>query len=214
MKIDKNKRINNIPIIKIRNFLRRFSRGSSEDLLTHISGHFNLTKQEAPKIIEALVEEGYIEKEGEVYYCTIKGNALSNVRFIKRMNKEKADKEFSEFMKRVENLNQNNEFIYQVKRIVIFGSYLNPENKDFGDIDIGIELEPRIKDKKVFELAENEIISNAIENGKVFSNIIDELFYPQDLVFKYLKNKSRYISIHRMDQVEGLNAIYNQVFPI
>lgn len=130
------------------------------------------------------------------------------------MNKEKADKEFSEFMKRVENLNQNNEFIYQVKRIVIFGSYLNPENKDFGDIDIGIELEPRIKDEKAFELAENEIISNAIENGKVFSNIVDELFYPQDLVFKYLKNKSRYISIHRMDQVEGLNAIYNQVFPI
>lgn len=214
MKIDKNKRINNIPIIKIRNFLRRFSRGSSEDLLTHISGYFNLTKQEATKIIEALVEEGYIEKEGEVFYCTIKGNALSNVRFIKRMNKEKADKEFSEFMKRVENLNQNNEFIYQVKRIVIFGSYLNPENKDFGDIDIGIELEPRIKDKKAFELAENEIISNAIENGKVFSNIVDELFYPQDLVFKYLKNKSRYISIHRMDQVEGLNAIYNQVFPI
>ena len=214
MKIDKNKRINNIPIIKIRNFLRRFSRGSSEDLLTHISGYFNLTKQKATKIIEALVEEGYIEKEGEVFYCTIKGNALSNVRFIKRMNKEKADKEFSEFMKRVENLNQNNEFIYQVKRIVIFGSYLNPENKDFGDIDIGIELEPRIKDKKAFELAENEIISNAIENGKVFSNIVDELFYPQNLVFKYLKNKSRYISIHRMDQVEGLNAIYNQVFPI
>ena len=214
MKIDKNKRINNIPIIKIRNFLRRFSRGSSEDLLTHISGYFNLTKQEATNIIEALVEDGYIEKEGEVYYRTIKGNALSNVRFIKRMNKEKADKEFSEFMKRVENLNQNNEFIYQVKRIVIFGSYLNPENKDFGDIDIGIELEPRIKDKKAFELAENEIISNAIENGKVFSNIVDELFYPQDLVFKYLRNKSRYISIHRMDQVEGLNAIYNQVFPI
>ena len=214
MKIDKNKRINNIPIIKIRNFLRRFSRDSSEDLLTRISDYFNLTKQEATKIIEALVEEGYLEKEGEVYYCTIKGNALSNVRFIKRMNKEKADKEFSEFMKRVENLNQNNEFIYQVKRIVIFGSYLNPENKDFGDIDIGIELEPRIKDKKAFELAENEIISNAIENGKVFSNIVDELFYPQNLVFKYLKNKSRYISIHRMDQVEGLNAIYNQVFPI
>lgn len=214
MKIDKNKRINNIPIIKIRNFLRRFSRVSSEDLLTNINGYFNLTKQEATKIIEALVEEGYIEKEGEVYYCTIKGNALSNVRFIKRMNKEKADKEFSEFMKRVENLNQNNEFIYKVKRIVIFGSYLNPENKDFGDIDLGIELEPRIKDKKAFELAENEIISNAIENGKVFSNIVDELFYPQNIVFKYLKNKSRYISIHRMDQVEGLNAIYNQVFPI
>ena len=214
MKIDKNKRINNIPIIKIRDFLKRFSRDSSEGLLTNISDYFNLTKQEATNIIEALVEERYIEKEGEVYYCTIKGKALSNVRFIKRMNKEKADKEFSEFMKRVENLNQNNEFIYKVKRIVIFGSYLNPENKDFGDIDLGIELEPRIKDKKAFELAENEIISKAIENGKVFSNIVDELFYPQNLVFKYLKNKSRYISIHRMDQVEGLNAIYNQVFPI
>lgn len=135
------------------------------------------------------------------------------MRFINRINKQNADKVFAEFMTRVVELNENNDFIYKVKRIVLFGSYLNSETDDFGDIDLGIELERRIEGEKAFNEAKHNIINKAKEAGKIFSNIVEELFYPQYLVFKFLKNRSRYISLHWMDQVLNLNVIYKQVYP-
>ena len=96
---------------------------------------------------------------------------------------------------------------------MLFGSYLNKNNEDFGDIDLAVELERKIKDKKSFDDAKQEIINKAVENGKVFSNIVDELFYPEYLVFKFLKNRSRYISLHRIEQVSMLKTSYKEVYP-
>lgn len=216
MNVNKNDKICEVPLIKIRNFLRRFNSDYYENISKSLSDYFGLSDKAAEALLSELISNGYLEKEEkdkDIYQRSVKGNALSNVRFVKRMNKQKADRVFEDFMARVESLNKSDDFIYKVKRILLFGSYLNKENEDFGDIDLAVELEQRIKDNKAFEDAQQEIINNAIENGKVFSNIVDELFYPEYLVFKFLKNSSRYISLHRIDQVSMLKITYRQVYP-
>ena len=62
------------------------------------------------------------------------------------INREKADRIMQEFLKRVEEVNRDDSYPYRVSKLVLFGSYLNPEQMDLGDIDIAFELEPKIKD--------------------------------------------------------------------
>lgn len=94
-----------------------------------------------------------------------------------------------------------------------FGSYLNPETDDYGDIDIAYELEHKINDDKRFLEASQRIIAHAIANGKVFSSILDEVCYPEDIVLRYLKNRSPYISLHRVKDIETLSAPHKQIYP-
>ncbi len=202
-----------IPIIKIREFMRRFRTPESFSLQT-ITEYFELTKPSGTSLLNELLNLGYAEYvTTDKYEVTVKGNALAQVKFIKRINKVKADKIFNEFMKRVAEINEDKKYIYRVSKLCLFGSYLNPEADDYGDIDIAYELEHKINDDKRFLEASQRIIANAIADGKVFSSILDEVGYPEDLVLRYLKNRSPYISLHRMKDIETLSVPYKQIYP-
>lgn len=47
--------------------------------------------------------------------------------------------------------------------------------------------------------AEQKKTAYAIHNGRNFSNFVEQLFWPQTEVLKYLKSRSRSISIHTTD---------------
>lgn len=104
MKIDRNTQICEIPIIKIRDFFKRFRTPCSFSHQT-ITEHLGLTEQSGATLLSELIRLGYIEKNSKNYYVvSVKGNALANTKFVSRMNKAKADKIFGEFMKRVKKL--------------------------------------------------------------------------------------------------------------
>ena len=84
---------------------------------------------------------------------------------------------------------------------------------DYGDIDIAYELEHKINDCKRFSEASQRIIANAIADGKVFSSIIEEVCYPSAIVLRHLKNRSPYISLHRVEDIEILSAPHKQIYP-
>lgn len=212
MKIDKKTLICGIPIIKIRDFMRRYRTPESFSLQT-IMEYFELTKPSGTHLLNELLNSGYAEQtKTNEYQVTVKGNALAQVKFVKRMNKATANKIFNEFMKRVEEINEDNNYIYRVSKLFLFGSYLNPEADDYGDIDIAYELERKIKDGRFLE-ASRRFIADAIADGRVFSSIVEEVCYPSDLVLRYLKNRSPYISLHRMEDIEILSAPHKQIYP-
>lgn len=212
MKIDKKTLIYGIPIIQIRYFMRRYRTPESFSLQT-IMEYFELTNLSGTCLLNELLNSGYAEQTNtNEYKVTVKGNALAQVKFVKRMNKAKADKIFNEFMKRVEDINGDKKYIYRVSKLLLFGSYLNPEADDYGDIDIAYELERKISDEG-FSEASQIIIANAIAEGKVFSSIVEEVCYPSDLVLRHLKNRSPYISLHRMEDIETLSVPHKQIYP-
>lgn len=213
MKIDKRTVICGIPIIRIRNFLRLYRTPDSFSPLT-VSEYFNVSKQSGASLLKELLALGYVvNKSGNKYEVTTKGNALAQVKFVARMNKIKADKVFGEFMKRVERINEDDTYIYRVSKLILFGSYLNPTANDYGDIDIAYELEQKINDNEAFFEAHQCVIDNAKKNGKVFSSFIDEIGHPEILVLRYLKNKSPYISLHTTKDIELLSAPHKQILP-
>lgn len=211
MKIDKKTIICGIPIIKIRDFMRRYRTPGSFSLQT-ITEYFDLEKPSGAYLLNELLHSEYAEQtKPNEYKVTVKGNALAQVKFVSRMNKAKADKIFNGFMKRVAEINEDDNYIYRVSRLILFGSYLNPAADDYGDIDIAYELEQKINDDKRFSEASQRIIANAIEDGKVFSSIIEEVCYPSDIVLRHLKNRSPYISLHRVEDIEILSAPHQQI---
>lgn len=145
MRIAKNELLAGIPVLKIRDYFRLLYSG----LMTRdgLAERFNLNEKETEGLVGELLSKGYIEPaDNGMYRLTLKGNALSIARCMAPINREKADRIMQEFLKRVEEVNRDDFYPYRVSKLVLFGSYLNPEQMDLGDIDIAFELEPKIKD--------------------------------------------------------------------
>ena len=180
-----------------------------------ISEQFDLNKERTKELIDALLSEGYIEaakKKGK-YQLTIKGQALCVARYTNPLNKEKADKLFKEFMERVEEINSNEFYLYRVSKIVLFGSYIDPEKTDYSDIDIAFELSRKAKSHEEFMEMDEQRIKEAELAGKSFPSFFDQIGYTERVVLLKMKNKCRYISLHRM--YDGILNITKtkQVYP-
>jgi len=180
-----------------------------------ISEQFDLNKEKTKELIDVLLSEGYIEaakKKGK-YQLTIKGQALCVARYTNPLNKEKADKLFKEFMERVEEINSNEFYLYRVSKIVLFGSYIDPEKTDYSDIDIAFELSRKAKSHEEFMEMDEQRIKEAELAGKSFPSFFDQIGYTERVVLLKMKNKCRYISLHRM--YDGILNITKtkQVYP-
>jgi len=199
MRISRNEMITNVPILKIRDyfsFLRNYH--ITQFTKESICNYLKISKIDSDQLIKELLEKEYIQKSKQYYELTLKGSALSVARCVPTINKEKADKILHEFIKRVEEVNTNDYYLYKVKKILLFGSYINPSSMDFADIDIAFELERKEKDPDKFQKQDQALIKQACKNGKSFSSFIDELFYSERLVLLKLKNRNQYISLHRI----------------
>jgi len=180
-----------------------------------ISEQFDLNKEKTKELIDVLLSEGYIEaakKKGK-YQLTIKGQALCVARYTNPLNKEKADKLFKKFMERVEEINSNEFYLYRVSKIVLFGSYIDPEKTDYSDIDIAFELSRKAKSHEEFMEMDEQRIKEAELAGKSFPSFFDQIGYTERVVLLKMKNKCRYISLHRM--YDGILNITKtkQVYP-
>ena len=158
MRLTRKQTICDIPILKIRDYFDHIRPALISPEM--ISEQFDLNKEKTKELIDALLSEGYIEaakKKGK-YQLTIKGQALCVARYTNPLNKEKADKLFKEFMERVEEINSNEFYLYRVSKIVLFGSYIDPEKTDYSDIDIAFELSRKAKSHEEFmEMDEQRI---------------------------------------------------------
>lgn len=116
-------------------------------------------------------------------------------------------------MERVEEINTNDYYIYKVSKVVLFGSYIDPEKTDYSDIDIAFELSSKTDDHKEFQRLNDLRIEEAEQAGKTFISFIDQLGYTERIVLLKLKNKSRYISLHRMNDAILKITKTKQVYP-
>jgi predicted nucleotidyltransferase len=93
----------------------------------------------------------------------------------------------------VKRVNEQSELAYIVESVVVFGSYLTDRTK-LNDLDIGVELTRRGKEKATGKKLQKERIARAFACGRRFGNLIEELFWPRTEVLLILKNRSRVIS--------------------
>lgn len=94
-------------------------------------------------------------------------------------------------MSRAEEINGNPKFLYSVCSVVLFGSYVNG-NERLGDLDVAVELSPRVEDPGKWATAH---LRYAQDSGRRFSNFTDALYWAQAEIYQVLKARRRTLSI-------------------
>jgi predicted transcriptional regulator/predicted nucleotidyltransferase len=213
MRIKRNEKIANIQIVNIRDYFKEIR--TVGIIKAELGRYFNLNAKNTNLLINELLQNELIEKtrKGE-YQLTMKGQSLCATRSVPPMNKEKADKIFKEFMHRVEEINNNDYYLCKIEKLLLFGSYLNSDQDDYGDIDIAFELKRKIDDFDEYEKARKKRIKEMQERGKYFSSFMDEMFFPEKEVILKLKNKCQYISLHRVEDEILKYSNYKQIYPV
>jgi len=199
LRIDRNKKLAGIPILEIRRLLRR-SKNIYQWNVFFVQEELGVSIDQANAIIESLEKEGYVEpgeisRDEKYWRNTVKGNALALGSAAKPLRRDSAENKLVDFLSRVKQVNESSEFIYKVNKVTLFGSYLSSKER-IGDIDLAVTLAPKIQDRDEFWKLNQEWIRQAYKAGRRFSNIAEELFWPQREVLLYLKSRSRSLSLH------------------
>jgi predicted nucleotidyltransferase len=198
MRIDLHERIAGQPAAAIRSFLRR-SCGDCWDL-SYAMKRLRADKVSARKIVAELATRGFIELNtsfgaGEYWKNTIRGNALAGATAARPLLRGSADKRLNEFLERVEEVQTNPYYLYKVSRVILFGSYLTSKER-INDIDLCVGLVVKEKDKDKQDRLRERRVTEALRRGKTFKSFIDRLTWPEAEVLKFIKAKSRSISLH------------------
>lgn len=108
-----------------------------------------------------------------------------------KMKRETADRLVKAVQQRILEVNVDPQFCYRVAEALVFGSYVNdPERKMLSDLDIALRLEA----KYPTDSPEFEARRKAAPGG----NFLLYLCWPQEEVYRYIRKRHPYISIHKL----------------
>ena len=185
------------PAKQIRKLLRQDAQFLSVEDVTKVLG---LTGESALRLLKTLEKKGFIEKNtlapdhARNWRHTIKGGALSKALFSAPVSRRNAEKALSEFMDRVKDVNEDGRFLFRVRKVVLFGSFL-AGSATMGDLDVAIELVPKEAEARKHS---EQILARANEaalNGRTFRNIVERLDFAAQEVRSFLKSRSRIIQL-------------------
>lgn len=199
MYVDPTSTIAGKPALEIRDFLRRSEAWSWGRL--YLAQAFRVSDFQARELISGLVEEGLVEPDPsspEYWRTTAKGRTLALASAAKPLRRSTAERKLREFLERVEQVNRDERFVFQVAKVVVFGSILTTKER-INDVDVAVLLEPKEADSERHRLLCQERTSEAVRQGRSFSSFLDQIFWPQREVLLHLKSKSRALSLHSFD---------------
>jgi predicted nucleotidyltransferase len=199
MYVDPKGEIGGVPAIQIRDFLRR----DEEWTFAYMIERLGLSPSRAKTLVSELLRLGYVEmmnsNDGSRYYRkTQVGRRFSLASAARPLTRKTAEGKVAEFLERVRALNANDYYLYRVRRVYVFGSYLTERDR-INDVDIAVELVDRESDPEKRWAMHQARSHEACEKGRRFSNLTEELSWSEIEVLLYLKNRSRAISLHTTD---------------
>jgi predicted nucleotidyltransferase len=209
MRIDPKEKIAEVPILKVRKLLR-YVDNEMEWGKNLVVSLLEISPKKLNTLLQELERRGYIEpgrvlNRQQLWRKTLKGSTLGLASAAKPATRKTADRVFSEFMDRVKRVNTDPYFLFKVKKVVLFGSYLTNTPR-VNDVDVAVELTWKEDHREVLEKDKAQLALDrahqAEKKGRTFGTIIDRLSWPEDEVKLYLKSRSRTLSIHSIrDQI-------------
>jgi predicted nucleotidyltransferase len=202
MFIDPKSTVAGLPAIKIRDFLHRAGDGGWT--VAYAGSCLSVTESQAAAVVAELVQLGYVEvaqfQHGTevLYTVTLAGSTLALASAAKSLTRKTSERKITEFLERVRHVNASDYYLYRVRKVLVFGSYLSDKDR-INDIDLAVELVHRISDPEQRRAADDARIQEAHAKGRRFSNILVERMWPSYEVLLYLKARSRALSIHSTD---------------
>jgi hypothetical protein len=211
MRITKEEVVAGHSALQVRGFLRRFKRGFF--MHSAAESFMQLKPRQAAEFINDLVALELIEptkpfENKAAFQVATRGHAFANATAAKPICRGTAERVLREFIDRVHVVNASKEYAFIVKSAVLFGSMLSCVDR-LGDVDVAIDLRPRISDSAKFKQQCDRRRRLAEERGRAFPTVFEWATWPQREVVLRLKARSRSLSLHEFDQVMGMeNLLY------
>lgn len=133
---------------------------------------------------------------------------LENVTRKKLFKRKSADKVLQNILDKINKVNENKDFIYFIKKAIVFGSYINSDNDRIGDLDIALYLE--LKDKTIPE--ENQNCDRFKKAGKGYQPFIIQMLYGKEEIFKFVKDNKRIVELHDGVRAELESRYYDDPY--
>lgn len=206
MRIATDQLIAGYPAIKVRNFLRRYRH--TGDFAEAVKTRLELSPEAAGKFLHelftlGLLEEPHKQSEDHRFRLTTKGETLADTSAAKRTRPRTAERVLAEFMDRVHVVNATPEYLYRVRDVILFGSMLSDAQR-FGDVDVAVNLEPKVCEKGEFEKWCMVRRRAAQIEGRSLSTIFEWNSWPMIEIYRQLKARSLSLSLHELADVERL----------
>jgi hypothetical protein len=192
MRISSDQKIAGHPAIRVRELMRRAAGGRIR--LWDVCQILQCSDTAAARVIKYLEKDGLIVSvEGSMEPST-KGNALAMATAAPPLRRATASRLVADLIKRTRDLNADDTWAYRVRRIVVFGSYVRGSERP-NDVDIACELCPRWKSDR--QRAEEQVRRR--RRGMPFRNVLQWATWPRLEIYRYLRARSRGLSIHELD---------------
>jgi len=164
----------------------------------------------AVRLLCTLQRAGYLSsssggKKPCFYSRTMKGNRLANAS-LRPISRATANRILRDFVQRVRMVNSNPSFLHTITSAVVFGSAVSAAEK-LGDVDVAVRLERKIGDWERSLQLTRERVWQAERRGKQFRNITEQIYWPELEIWKFLKSRTRQLSIHELDELTRLPEV-------
>jgi predicted nucleotidyltransferase len=132
---------------------------------------------------------------------------------VKRQSVEPLLNDLIQQAKFINTKNDKYTFPYTVRKLWVYGSYLNSDKPKLGDIDIFYEFQCRWKDDDRQEMYK---YFNKMRTSP-HRDIFDWMTYPERLILMYLRNKHRSFSFHDIRDLPNFKPsekqmIYKEIY--
>lgn len=212
MRIEKGQLIAGIPAIKIRNMFRKIYQFIDPETVEEL---LEVSPEEGKRIFDILLQEGYIEKSEEEGHYEISNLArrLINASAAAPIARDKATEILDGFLSRVVEVNTDPSFLYEVKRVLLFGSYLDPKATHVGDVDLAVSI-----DRKPGWTMERDQHQSQLDRKKGLNVPSGDALYwwQAEKIYKHLKSGKRGIAMVPLEpHAEMLSKVpVAQIWPL
>jgi len=192
MRIEPGQMIAGFPAVQIRQLMREtvgrpITLRWVKEVLQCSDATANSVLADLPREDLVVAVNGHLEP-------SLKGSALAQATAAKPLVRRTAELLVSEVVARAKAINADNEWAYRVGMLVVFGSFVGGAERP-NDVDVACKLEPRWRGEAQSE-AEDE---RRLFSDRRFRNISECVVWPKLEVLRFLKSRSRGLSIQELN---------------
>jgi hypothetical protein len=192
MRIQGDQNIVGYPALRVRQLLRETA--GRPITLRHVKEILKCSDFSARQVMRKLEAEGFAESMQGHLEPSTKGNALAMATAMPPLRRETADRLVLDVVDRARAVNRDAKWAYRIAMVVIFGSCVRGAERP-NDVDIACDLVPRFKGEE--QRSKEQLRRDA--RDQAFRNTAQWASWPRLEVLRFLKGRSRGLSVHELD---------------
>lgn len=193
MRIESNQMIAGFPATAIRQLMRETL--GRQITVRWVKEVLHCSAVTGNLVLTELQRDGYVTSAVGHLEPSLKGSALAQATAAKPLRRNSAERLVTELVDRAERVNACDDWAYRVKLLVVFGSFVGGAERP-NDVDVAYRLSCRWEGKKQ---ADAEQGRRDLFNGQ-FRSFVHSQFWPRLEIVRFLKSRSRGLSIQELEQ--------------